>query len=220
MRPTTPMQRPRPGAVRRRAGRATWVSILTLVSLLGAGPGHAQGASSPAAAAAPETEWVEARARIDESMERGDTGEAAARAATALALAEAAFGPDHPNTLRSVNDLALLYSTLSRAAEAEPLFLRAIAGRERVLGESHPDTLNSLASLMALYSELGRTADAERLGRRIQAASQRALESNDPRVLGAAPAATPRSRFIVCPGDARCPRRGVDDDAPSETPKP
>ena len=39
------------------------------------------------------------------------------------------LGKEHPDTLTSVNNLALLYQTQGRSPEAEPLYRRALEGR-------------------------------------------------------------------------------------------
>jgi tetratricopeptide repeat protein len=54
-----------------------------------------------------------------------------------------AFGPDHPDTLTSRNDLAVAYKAAGRADEAIALHERTLADRERVLGKTHPPTLAS-----------------------------------------------------------------------------
>ena len=59
------------------------------------------------------------------------------------------LGPEHPDTLTSVDNLAGLYKAQGRYSEAEPLFRRALAGWERVLGQEHPDTLTSVNNLAA-----------------------------------------------------------------------
>jgi tetratricopeptide (TPR) repeat protein len=86
------------------------------------------------------------------------------------------LGPEHPDTLGSVNNLAALYYSQGRYAEAEPLFQRGLRDRERVLGPEHPDTLGSVNNLAALYYSQGRYAEAEPL-------YQRALRDRE-RVLG------------------------------------
>ena len=67
-----------------------------------------------------------------------------------------AFGPDHPDTLTSRNDLANAYLDAGRADEAIALHERTLADRERVLGETHPDTLASRNSLAFAYRSAGR----------------------------------------------------------------
>ena len=52
---------------------------------------------------------------------QGKYKEAAAIAEKALALAERVLGHEHPDTLQSVNNLAVLYQAQGRYGEAEPL---------------------------------------------------------------------------------------------------
>jgi hypothetical protein len=65
----------------------------------------------------------------------------------ALEARERTLGPEHPDTLISVNSLGLLYKSQGRYGEAEPLFLRALEAWERTLGPEHPRTLISLNNL-------------------------------------------------------------------------
>jgi hypothetical protein len=58
-----------------------------------------------------------------------------------LAVSEKVLGPEHPDTLASLNNLANLYQAQGRYGEAEPLYRRALAVMEKVLGPEHPDTL-------------------------------------------------------------------------------
>ncbi|APZ54423.1 Tetratricopeptide repeat-containing protein [Salipiger abyssi] len=84
------------------------------------------------------------------------------------------MGPEHPDTLTSVNNLAVLYRSTGRYGEAEPLYRRALEARERVLGPEHPDTLRSVNNLAALYENTGRYGEAEPLFRRALEASEEA----------------------------------------------
>ena len=45
------------------------------------------------------------------------------------------FAPDHPDTLETKNDLAVLYKEQGRYEEAEPLLIEAVEGRRFKLGE-------------------------------------------------------------------------------------
>ena len=54
-------------------------------------------------------------------------------------IREKALGPDHPHVAQSLNNLAVLYQSQGRYAEAEPLYKRALAIREKALGPEHPD---------------------------------------------------------------------------------
>ena len=57
---------------------------------------------------------------------QGKYAEATAIAQRALTLAERVLGKEHPDTLTSVNNLAVLYQAQGRYAEAEPLYRRAL----------------------------------------------------------------------------------------------
>ncbi len=85
------------------------------------------------------------------------------------------LGPDHTDTLTSVNNLAELYRAQGRHSEAEPLFKRALTARERLLGPEHPQTLISVNALASLYQAQGRYSEAEQLYRRALAARERVL---------------------------------------------
>ncbi len=50
------------------------------------------------------------------------------------------LGPDHPDTVQSLNNLAFLYDSQGKYEQAEPLYQRALAIREKRLGPEHPDT--------------------------------------------------------------------------------
>ena len=73
----------------------------------------------------------------------------------ALAARERVLGPEHPDTLTSVSNLAVLLKNKGDTAGAEPLYRRALAARERVLGSEHPDTLETLNNLAALLKGKG-----------------------------------------------------------------
>src|SRR5437016_2277783 len=65
----------------------------------------------------------------------------------ALATCEKELGPDHPDTARSLNNLALLLHDRGELAAARGLFERALTIRERVLGPDHPHTAASRRAL-------------------------------------------------------------------------
>ncbi|MBA3974869.1 MAG: hypothetical protein C0504_11705 [Candidatus Solibacter sp.] len=101
----------------------------------------------------------------------------------ARAQSELVLGPEHPDTLTSVNNLAGLFRSQGRYGEAEPLYVRALAARERVLGPEHPDTLTSVNNLAGLYRRQGRYGEAEPLYVRALAASERVLGPEHPSTL-------------------------------------
>jgi tetratricopeptide (TPR) repeat protein len=71
------------------------------------------------------------------------------------------LGPDHPDTLATLNDYAFLTSHRGELKDAEPLCRAALEGRRRVLGHDHADTLTSLNNLANLLSRLGKAKEAE-----------------------------------------------------------
>ena len=78
-----------------------------------------------------------------------------------LETAERVLGPEYPDTLVILNNLAFLYQSQGRYGEAEPLYRLALkAARERVLGPEHPDTLSSVNNLAFHYESQGQTYGA------------------------------------------------------------
>lgn len=67
-----------------------------------------------------------------------------------LAGKEKALGPNHTSTLKTVNNLGILYKDPGKLKEAGEMYQRALAGYERVLGPHHRrirrvvDRLNAL----------------------------------------------------------------------------
>ena len=79
----------------------------------------------------------------------------------ALALRrQAKLGPDHPDTLTSMNDLAVAYRAAGRLADALALHEETLKRRQAKLGPDHPDTLTSMNDLAVAYRAAGRLADA------------------------------------------------------------
>ena len=77
------------------------------------------------------------------------------------------LGEDHPDTLRSMANLAVTYSRQGREGEAEELLVRVVEIRKRVLGEEHPDTLTTMENLAVTYNKQGRQEEAEELEARV-----------------------------------------------------
>jgi tetratricopeptide (TPR) repeat protein len=61
------------------------------------------------------------------------------------------LGDDHPDTLKSLNNLANVFTKNGEYDRALPLYEECLAGRKRVLGDDNPDTLISLNNLAVLY---------------------------------------------------------------------
>jgi tetratricopeptide (TPR) repeat protein len=125
----------------------------------------------------------------------------------ALEANERVLGAEHPDTLTSVNNLALCLRTLGDAPAALPLFRRALEARERVLGAEHPITLDSVSNLAVCLQTLGDAPAALPLYRRALEARERVRGPEHPdtldsvnnlavclHALGDAPAALPLFR--------------------------
>ncbi|MBX9585540.1 MAG: tetratricopeptide repeat-containing protein, partial [Gemmataceae bacterium] len=104
----------------------------------------------------------------------------------ALVGREKVLGPDHPDTLASVNDLGLLYRDKGEYGRAEPLLVQALAGRETVLGKHHPATLASVNNLATLYQDMGDLRRAEPLHRRALEGFEKAHGADHPLTLTSA----------------------------------
>jgi eukaryotic-like serine/threonine-protein kinase len=57
-----------------------------------------------------------------------------------LNLIKAKLGPEHPNTLHVMNNVARAYQAVGRANEALPIFREAADVARRNLGMDHPKT--------------------------------------------------------------------------------
>jgi tetratricopeptide (TPR) repeat protein len=85
-----------------------------------------------------------------------------------------------PDLATSLNNLAGLYESMGRYAEAELLYFHSLAIREEQLGANHPDTASSLSNLAGLYYWMGRYGEAEPLYVRSLAIREEQLGPNHP----------------------------------------
>jgi hypothetical protein len=60
------------------------------------------------------------------------------------------LGEEHPDTLRSMHNLAIRYSKVGRRQEALELMEKVVLASKRTLGDEHPDTLLSQGNLTIL----------------------------------------------------------------------
>ena len=110
----------------------------------------------------------------------------------ALDSCERALGPEHPDTLRSRNNLAACLDAMGDLAGAKPLYRRTLEAYERILGPEHPYTLGSRNNLAGCLLEMGDLAAAEPLYRRTLEARERVLGPEHPDTLGS------RNNLAVC----------------------
>ena len=86
-----------------------------------------------------------------------------------------ALGLDHPNVGTVLNNLAALYNSQGRFADAEPLYKRALSSYKKALGLDHPKVGTALSNLAEFYRGQGRFADAEPLFKRALSIREKAL---------------------------------------------
>jgi serine/threonine protein kinase/tetratricopeptide (TPR) repeat protein len=112
---------------------------------------------------------IEARLRLTlgtSFLHRGETRKAAQQYEAARALYARHLGPNHPDTLASLNHLANSYAALGRHTDALELREQTLAKRTAQLGADHPDTLVSMSNLANSYEAIGRHTDALELRER------------------------------------------------------
>jgi len=92
--------------------------------------------------------------------ERAEFVEAKAVHERALAIGEAAFGPNHPNVAAAVNNLGLVLRDLGDLAGARAACERALAIDEAAFGPDHPSVAIRVNSLGLVLQDLGDLAGA------------------------------------------------------------
>jgi tetratricopeptide (TPR) repeat protein len=95
------------------------------------------------------------------AYEYGRYTTAALAAQRALNLRTTELGAEHPDTLTSRNNLAVVVGDLGRLEESEAEHRAILQARTRILGPDHPDTLASRHSLARVLFDQGRFDEAE-----------------------------------------------------------
>jgi tetratricopeptide (TPR) repeat protein len=80
-----------------------------------------------------------------------------------MAAKQRVLGPEHPETLSTINNLAGIYRDEGKYELAEPLLVRVLEVRQHVLGQDHPDALITMNNLGLLYVYQGNYQRAEPL---------------------------------------------------------
>ncbi|GMG13315.1 unnamed protein product [Aspergillus oryzae] len=80
-----------------------------------------------------------------------------------LELSKQVLGPEHPDTLTSMADLASTYRNQGRWKEAEKMEVQVLELDKQVLGPEHPNTMTIMANLALTYSDQGQWKEAEEL---------------------------------------------------------
>ncbi|KAF5694437.1 hypothetical protein FDENT_1166 [Fusarium denticulatum] len=98
----------------------------------------------------------------------------------AWSLRQKVLGEKHPDTIKSMADLAATYHAQGRHDEDEKMAVKVLDFRRDVLGEKHPDTIASIASLAVTYHMQGRYNEAERLKHEALNLQREVLGERDP----------------------------------------
>ncbi|KAK6709693.1 hypothetical protein SNK04_010641 [Fusarium graminearum] len=85
----------------------------------------------------------------------------------AWGLRRKVLGEKHPDTIRSMANLAATYHAQGRYDEDEEISVKVLELQREVLGEKHPDTISSMADLAATYHKQGRYDEAEGIYREV-----------------------------------------------------
>ncbi|RYC79688.1 hypothetical protein BFJ63_vAg17428 [Fusarium oxysporum f. sp. narcissi] len=82
-------------------------------------------------------------------------------------LRQMALGEKHPDTTRSMADIAETYHAQGRYNEAQEILTKVLELRREVLGEKHPDTIRSMADLGMTYHAQGRYDEDEEISTKV-----------------------------------------------------
>eukprot|EP00913_Durusdinium_trenchii_P006675 g6272.t1 len=93
------------------------------------------------------------------SGDEKDAAEAEPLYRQALCILRRALGPNHPDTLHCLNNLALCLAEQDKLSQAEQLLRRTVAGMEVVLAPTHPRPIQALSNLACCLAEQGQTGE-------------------------------------------------------------
>ncbi|KAN0076607.1 hypothetical protein V8E54_006749 [Elaphomyces granulatus] len=93
------------------------------------------------------------------------------------------LGPEHPDTLTSMANLASTFRNQGQWTEAEKLEVQVMETRKTVLGPEHPDTLDSMQNLASTFWGQGRWTEAEKLFVQVMETSKTVLGPEHPDIL-------------------------------------
>ena len=113
----------------------------------------------------------------------GEYGKAEKLHSEALEIQRRVLGKEHPDTLRSRNNLAVAIKFQGRHEEAERLHREVLEIRRRVLGSEHPDTLDSMQNLAGAIGIPNGCQEAEELYRDVLTIQRRMLGPEHPDTL-------------------------------------
>ncbi|KAF2647204.1 TPR-like protein [Lophiostoma macrostomum CBS 122681] len=96
---------------------------------------------------------------------------------------EEVLGKEHPDTLRSMNNVAGALQNQGKYTEAEKMHQGTLVMRGMVLGTEHPHTLASMSNLAGALSSQGKYAEAEKMHRKTLVMREKVLGKEHPHTL-------------------------------------
>ena len=88
-------------------------------------------------------------------------------------LQRKALGENDPETLKSMESLAMIYKYRSQYSQAEAIYRHVLQTQRETLGEDHPDSLNTAADYGFFDIFMGRYSEAESMLRQVVNARRR-----------------------------------------------
>ncbi|KAF8195195.1 P-loop containing nucleoside triphosphate hydrolase protein [Mycena galopus ATCC 62051] len=93
------------------------------------------------------------------------------------------LGDNHPDTLRTMGNLASTYSDLGEHQKAKELKVTVLEKLKQLLGDNHPHTLLTMGNLANTYSDLGEYQKAKELNVTVLEKQKQLLGDNHPGTL-------------------------------------
>jgi hypothetical protein len=101
-----------------------------------------------------------------------------------LDMRKKVLGAEHPDTLKSMANLASTYADRGNLNDAEQLEVQVLDMRKKLLGAEHPNTLESMANLARTYAYKGMWNKAEQLQVQVLDMTKKVLGAEHPDTLG------------------------------------
>ncbi|KAG7429090.1 Kinesin light chain [Fusarium oxysporum f. sp. raphani] len=100
-----------------------------------------------------------------------------------LEVKEKVLGKEHPSTLDSMNNLALVLDSIGEYEEASKMHRETLEVKKKILGKEHPSTLNSMNNLALVLDSMGKYGESEEMHRETLEAMEKVLGKEHPSTL-------------------------------------
>ncbi|RYO95238.1 hypothetical protein DL764_007723 [Monosporascus ibericus] len=100
-----------------------------------------------------------------------------------LELKKSMLDREHPDTLTSMDNLALVLYREGKYEEAERMHRQTLELKEKVLGKTHPDTLASMNNIALILDSQGKFEEAEQMHREVLEIREAVLDREHPDTL-------------------------------------